>query len=196
MNNPNPELVILPFTAKTKLTDIHLSFDQLMFLLNKGHRHSIQIERSYPGAPHTIGWTIALSAGDLASFVDIPVPVVKSLLRRLSEQDVRLLRAMETRDKADVTYEIFHDVLAAPILDWRERWQYRYKLRRRSSIVALAILLVIVYITIIFLGMQNYIFEALNDPVGNLTCVLPLLCLAGVFGIVGFVTVVNWARTR
>ena len=58
MPNPNPELVVLPFTAKIKLTDIHLSFDQLMFLLNKGHRHSIQIERSYPGAPHTIGWTI------------------------------------------------------------------------------------------------------------------------------------------
>ena len=58
MNNPNPELAVLPFTATLKLTDFHLSFDQLMFLLNKGHRHSIQIERSYPGAPHSIGWTI------------------------------------------------------------------------------------------------------------------------------------------
>ena len=58
MPNPNPELVILPFTAKIKTTDIHLTFDQLMFLLNKGHRGSIQIERSYPGAPGAIGWTI------------------------------------------------------------------------------------------------------------------------------------------
>lgn len=58
MNNPNPELVVLPFTAKIKMTDIHLNFDQLMFLLNKGNQGSIQIERSYPGAPGAIGWTI------------------------------------------------------------------------------------------------------------------------------------------
>lgn len=58
MPNPNPELVVLPFTAKIKLTNVHLTFNELMFLLNKGHRHSIQIERSYPGARHSIGWTI------------------------------------------------------------------------------------------------------------------------------------------
>lgn len=58
MPNPNPELVVLPFTAKIKLTNVHLTFNELMFLLNKGHRHSIQIERSYPGAPHSNGWTI------------------------------------------------------------------------------------------------------------------------------------------
>jgi len=58
MNNPNPGLVVLPFQATIKLTNIHLTFDEVMFLLNKGHRHSSQIKRSYPGAPHTIGWTI------------------------------------------------------------------------------------------------------------------------------------------
>jgi len=58
MNNPNPELVVLPFTAKIKMANIYITFDQLMFLLNKGNGHSIQIERSYPGAPGAIGWTI------------------------------------------------------------------------------------------------------------------------------------------
>ncbi len=58
MNNPNPELVVLPFTAKIKLTHIQLTFDQVMFLLNKGHRHSVRIERSYPNAQAAIGWTI------------------------------------------------------------------------------------------------------------------------------------------
>ena len=58
MNNPNPELVILPFTAKLKATTILLTFDQLMFLLRKGRRSQIQIERSYPGSPQAIGWTI------------------------------------------------------------------------------------------------------------------------------------------
>lgn len=58
MNNPNPELVVLPFTATIKFTDIHPIFDELVFLLNKGHRQLIQIERSHPGASHSIGWTI------------------------------------------------------------------------------------------------------------------------------------------
>ena len=58
MKNPSPDLVVLPCTTIYKMTDIHLTFDQLMFLLNKGHRGSIQIERSYPGAPGAIGWTI------------------------------------------------------------------------------------------------------------------------------------------
>jgi len=58
MNNPNPELVVLPFTAKIKLTHIQLTFDQVMFLLRKEHRSSIQIERSYPNAEGAIGWTI------------------------------------------------------------------------------------------------------------------------------------------
>ena len=58
MNNPNPELVVLLFTAKIKMTDTHLSFDQLIFLLNKGRRQSTQIERSYPGARDAIGWTV------------------------------------------------------------------------------------------------------------------------------------------
>ena len=58
MNNPNPELVVLPFTAKIKTTNMHLTFDELTLLLNRGHRQSVQIERSYPGAPHCIGWTI------------------------------------------------------------------------------------------------------------------------------------------
>lgn len=58
MNNPNPELVVLPFTAKIKMTDIQLTFDQVMFLLRKERRSSIQIERSHPNAQEAIGWTI------------------------------------------------------------------------------------------------------------------------------------------
>jgi hypothetical protein len=58
MNNPNLELVIPPFTAKLKATTLNLTFDQVMFLLQKENRSQIQIERSYPGSPQAIGWTI------------------------------------------------------------------------------------------------------------------------------------------
>jgi hypothetical protein len=58
MNRSNPELLVLPFTAKIKGTSVHLTFEELMFLLRKGKRSQIQIERSYPGASQAIGWTI------------------------------------------------------------------------------------------------------------------------------------------
>jgi len=137
------------------------------------------------------GTKIALGASDLSSFVDIPAPVVKALLQRLSERDVRLLRAIETKDESDAIYEIFHDVLAAPILEWRERWQYRYKLRSRISLIGLAFVLVVVYISIIIFGMPTDVSAMLNN-----SCIGPLLCLAVLIGIIGFVTGVNWARTR
>ncbi|MFZ5903191.1 MAG: hypothetical protein ACOYZ8_06550 [Chloroflexota bacterium] len=58
MNGPNPELVVLPFQAMLNETAGHLTFEQVIALLNRGRKANIQIERSYPGAPHAIGWTI------------------------------------------------------------------------------------------------------------------------------------------
>jgi hypothetical protein len=142
------------------------------------------------------GTKIALSADDLSSFVDVPAPVVKSLLQRLSEQDVRLLRAAETREKTDVTYEIFHDVLAAPILEWRERWQFRYRLKNRTSLVGVAFLLVGIYAILVFLVAPSDVFNTITEPGVGFSCLLPLLCMVGLFGVIGFVTGVNWTRTR
>jgi hypothetical protein len=51
-----PELLVLPFEAGLLGTAPHLTFEQTTFMLRKGE--SVQIERSYPGAPHAIGWTI------------------------------------------------------------------------------------------------------------------------------------------
>jgi len=142
------------------------------------------------------GTKIALSADDLSSFVDVPVPVVKSLLKRLSDRDVRLLRAVEAPEKGEMTYEIFHDVLAAPILEWRERWQYRYKFSNRTSLIAIAILLMIIYIIVVAIITRTDLFDMITNPGMDLSCLLPLLCLAGFFGIIGFITGVNWTRTQ
>jgi len=51
-----PDLVILPFKAALTGSDIPLTLEQSLFLLRSGLR--VQIERSYPGAPEAIGWTI------------------------------------------------------------------------------------------------------------------------------------------
>ncbi|MBI3340137.1 MAG: hypothetical protein HY022_08405 [Chloroflexi bacterium] len=56
MNKPKPDLVILPFTAVMWGTSIQLTFEQAFKRWRNGA--PMQIERSYPGAPHAIGWTI------------------------------------------------------------------------------------------------------------------------------------------
>lgn len=51
-----PDLIVLPFKAALKGSDIPLTLEQTLALLRKGAQ--IQIERSYPDAPDAIGWTI------------------------------------------------------------------------------------------------------------------------------------------
>ena len=51
-----PDLVILPFKAVLIGLDISLTLEQTLSLLRSGVR--VQIERSQPGAPDAIGWTI------------------------------------------------------------------------------------------------------------------------------------------
>ncbi len=51
-----PDLVILPFKAMAIGSNIPLTLDQALLRLRK--HAAIQIERSQPGAPDAIGWTI------------------------------------------------------------------------------------------------------------------------------------------
>ncbi|MFN2628750.1 MAG: hypothetical protein ABR569_08965 [Gaiellaceae bacterium] len=62
------------------------------------------------------GTKIAHRLPDLAEYGALPEARVSEVLNRLSAGDVRILRPLG-EDK----YEIYHDVLAAPILDWRAR---------------------------------------------------------------------------
>jgi phospholipase C len=63
------------------------------------------------------GTKIAYHAADLADYAEATAEEVGSLLDRLSGQRLRILRGI-----ADGKYEIYHDVLAAGILDWRARY--------------------------------------------------------------------------
>ena len=51
-----PDLVILPFKAVLIGSEISLTLEQTLSLLRSGVH--VQIERSQPGAPDAIGWTI------------------------------------------------------------------------------------------------------------------------------------------
>ena len=75
------------------------------------------------------GSKIALTARDLASYSGVSSKRVEPLLKRLAAPDIRLLRSIETgTDKEqDSSYEIFHDALAAAIIDWRLRHRRDYR---------------------------------------------------------------------
>ena len=51
-----PDLVILPFKATLPVAALPLTLEQTLSLLRSGVH--VQIERSQPGAPDAIGWTI------------------------------------------------------------------------------------------------------------------------------------------
>jgi phospholipase C len=63
------------------------------------------------------GTKIAYRASDLADYAEATAEEVGHLLDRLAGQQLRILRGV-----SDGKYEIYHDVLAMRILDWRTRF--------------------------------------------------------------------------
>ncbi|HXD33668.1 MAG TPA: tetratricopeptide repeat protein [Pyrinomonadaceae bacterium] len=81
------------------------------------------------------GAKIAQEAGALASWTEQPEPQVQAILTRLSSADMRILRTMQAPGEL-MRYEIFHDVLAQAILNWRRRYvatQQEEKIRREEQ---------------------------------------------------------------
>jgi WD40 repeat protein len=74
------------------------------------------------------GAKVAHTAADLAQMTGQRADTVTSVLDRLYEE--RIVRAVDPAPgTSDARYEIFHDRLAAPILDWRDQ-QENVRLRR------------------------------------------------------------------
>jgi hypothetical protein len=53
-----PDLIILPFKAALLGTGTPLTLERTLRLLSSKDKDRVLIERSYPGAPQVIGWTI------------------------------------------------------------------------------------------------------------------------------------------
>lgn len=56
LDRSNPELVVLPFQACRTGSPISLNLEQALQAWRQGA--SLCVERSYPGAPQAIGWTL------------------------------------------------------------------------------------------------------------------------------------------
>jgi WD40 repeat protein len=70
------------------------------------------------------GTKIAHRIADLAEYEQVPSAQLEPLVERLAG-DARVLRPA-----GDGRYEIYHDALAGPILDWHSRWQEQQNRRR------------------------------------------------------------------
>jgi hypothetical protein len=81
-------------------------------------------ERAFRYLVTPSGTKIAYRLEDLAEYADVPAADLAPVLDKLSG-DARILRPLGRS-----RYEIFHDALAGPILDWRERWHQRRRWRR------------------------------------------------------------------
>jgi WD40 repeat protein len=71
------------------------------------------------------GTKIAHAVADLAEYAERPESDLVPVIDHLASSDVRVLRpvAPPPDQPGGLRYEIFHDVLAAAILDWRTRWR-------------------------------------------------------------------------
>jgi WD40 repeat protein len=66
------------------------------------------------------GTKIALTVADLAELAELEEAELEPVLRRLAAHDLRILRPV-ARSEGGTAYEISHDALARPIVDWRRR---------------------------------------------------------------------------
>jgi tetratricopeptide (TPR) repeat protein len=71
---------------------------------------------------------IALSAPELARATRVDQGRIDPLLEKLSGEGIRILRPTTSRDDLGYSrYEVFHDVLCKPIMEWRIRAEERAK---------------------------------------------------------------------
>jgi hypothetical protein len=91
------------------------------------------------------GMKIAHTAGDLAGYAELPAARVETVVSRLAKPDLRILRPVSSGVSEDgpTRYEIFHDVLAPAVLDWRARYFARSSISTRLILIAASMLIAV-----------------------------------------------------
>jgi WD40 repeat protein len=102
------------------------------------------------------GTKIAFSVADLAEYTAAPRAELEELLGDLAR--MRILRPVARPDRDHPTgFEIFHDVLAPSVLDWRTRYLHERDLRARHR--RLATIVAVLLMGIVILAIATVYFE-------------------------------------
>src|SRR5215204_4529213 len=105
------------------------------------------------------GTKIAHRASDLAKFARLPAARAAPVLGALGRE--RILRPLDDTDAGGDRYEIFHDVLAHAILEWRRRREVEHErvvARRRQRRLG-ALLAAAVVLLLLMTGVTAYAFD-------------------------------------
>jgi hypothetical protein len=99
---------------------------------------------------------IAYTVAGLATYATVPSAKLEPVLQKLTGPEVRVLRAVAppSGEKQEPRHEIFHDVLAPAVLDWRERYQEQNRTKRVRNFVAVVV--PIVLLVLAFSVFQSY----------------------------------------
>jgi WD40 repeat protein len=141
-------------------------FDQAMEALGPDERDLAARIFHYLVTP--AGTKIAYTAADLAGYAELPEERVSGLMERLAQGDARVVRPVGPAPDGStgMRYEVFHDVLAPAILDWRARHdaahaaeerlrEARGRLRRLGAVAAALGTLLIIAIAFAVLALNQ-----------------------------------------
>jgi hypothetical protein len=98
-------------------------FDGVLGTLEE-HEQDV-LSRAFEYLVTPTGWKVTLPLTDLATYAKVEPDVLAPILDRLAGEDARILRVVPLARRDDAAYEIFHDVLAEAILEWRGRRERR-----------------------------------------------------------------------
>jgi len=125
---------------------IHSHLDAAMNRLKTSQQEVASYIFNYLVTPS--GTKIALSAQDMEHFTDISLSQTQSVMNRLSDRDIRILRPISTEqpEQKETLYELFHDALAPAIVDWRAKYLSRKTIFQRMTgpIIMFAIISLII----------------------------------------------------
>jgi tetratricopeptide (TPR) repeat protein len=112
---------------------VRTHLDTVMARLNDAERDAAAAVLRYMVTPS--GTKIAQEPSALASWSELPDEKVQNILSRLGAPDMRIVRTVQAPEQP-ARYEIFHDVLARAILNWRGRYvahQQQEKIRQEEQ---------------------------------------------------------------
>jgi WD40 repeat protein len=108
------------------------------------------------------GAKIAHGAGDLAQYAGVPEMEVLPVLGKLGNE--RILRSVTGTDARSTRYEIFHDVLADPVLTWKAQHEQTRALESATALARkrhnrlLAVVVVSVLALLVMAGLTVFAF--------------------------------------